>query len=138
MSSLLPWIFFATLVVSGLIAAAKKIGELIPASKNLTDTLQSASGWIGLVAIFLALWWIIRLLMWIKYINFFWLVALVSALVMLSLGLVFAKKQLDDWTKSQAAINNPLKKAWAVLEPKQEVLGLTAIVLALVYLGRIL
>ena len=73
MSRLLPWIFFATLVVSGLIAAAKKIGELIPASKNLTDTLQSASGGIGLVAIFLALWWIIRLLMWIKYINFFWL-----------------------------------------------------------------
>lgn len=138
MSTLLPWIFFAALVVTGLIAAAKKIGELIPASKGLTDSLQGASVWIGLVAIFLSLWWIIRLLMWIKYINFFWLVALICALVMLALGLLLAKGQLEDWTKSQAAINNPLKKIWAMLEPKQEILGLSALILALVYLGRIL
>ncbi|MFC3193018.1 hypothetical protein ACFODZ_02070 [Marinicella sediminis] len=138
----MSWVFLITLIALGLIAAAGKVGELIPASKNLTDFLKDSSGWVGLVAIFLGLWWVIRLFWYIgpmlKYAFLTWLIAMASALVMLALGLVFAKGQLSEWTSSNEKINGPLNKIWAALEPKQEMLGLVALILALVYLGRII
>jgi low affinity Fe/Cu permease len=138
----MSWVFLITLIALGLIAAAGKVGELIPASKKLTDFLRDSSGWVGLVAIFLGLWWVVRLFWYIgpmlKYAFLTWLIAMACSLVMLALGLVFAKGQLNDWTKSNEKVNGPLQKVWGILEPKQEMLGLIALILALVYLGRII
>ncbi|WP_223787207.1 hypothetical protein [Marinicella meishanensis] len=141
MSSIMPWIFLITLIVLGLIAAAQKIGELIPASKGLTDTLKQSEGWIGLVGIFLALYWLIFVVL--RYIGIMlqhallsWIISVLGVLVMLGLGLVFAKPQLQEWTKSNEAITGFLNKAWGFLEPKREVLGMVALILALVFLGK--
>jgi len=138
----MSWIFLITLIVLGLIAAAQKIGELIPASKQLTDFLKQSEGWVGLVAIFLGLFWVLRLLWYIgpmlKYAFLSWVVAMAGALVMVALGLVFAKVQLLDWTKDNEKVSGPIAKTTGVLEPKKEMLGLIALVLALVYLGRMI
>jgi len=138
----MSWVFLITLIALGLIAAAGKVGELIPASKKLTDFLRDSSGWVGLVAIFLGLWWVIRLFWYIgpmlKYAFLTWIIAMGCALVMLALGLVFAKGQLQEWTSSNEKVNGPLQKVWGVLEPKQEMLGLVALILALVYLGKMI
>lgn len=136
------WIFLITLIVLGLIAAAQKVGELIPASKQLTDFLKQSEGWVGLVSIALALYWIIRMLWYIgpmlKYAFLTWLIGMLGALVMLALGLLFANGQLQEWTKSNEKISGSLNKATAFLEPKKEVLGLAALILALVYLGKMI
>lgn len=138
----MSWIFLITLIVLGLIAAAQKIGELIPASKQLTDFLKQSEGWVGLVAIFLGLFWVLRLLWYIgpmlKYAFLSWVVAMAGALVMVALGLVFAKVQLLDWTKGNEKVSGPIAKTTGVLEPKKEMLGLVALILALVYLGRMI
>ena len=138
----MSWIFLITLIVLGLIAAAQKIGELIPASKQLTDFLKQSEGWVGLVAIFLGLFWVLRLLWYIgpmlKYAFLSWVVAMAGALVMVALGLVFAKVQLLDWTKDNEKVSGPIAKTTGVFEPKKEMLGLIALVLALVYLGRMI
>lgn len=137
----MAWIFLITLIVLGLLAASQKIGELIPASKGLTDTLKQSEGWVGLVAVFLGLWWLIRMLWYIKLIKYAfltWLIAVLGALVMLALGLLFANSQLQEWTKSNEKVSGMLNKAHAVLEPKKEALGLVALILALVYLGKMI
>jgi len=137
----MSWVFIITLIVLGLIAAAQKVGELIPASKQLTDFLKQSEAWIGLVAIFLGLYWLLRMLWYIKLIKyafFMWLIAVLGALVMLSLGLVFSKPQLLDWSKSNEKVTGHLNKVVGLLEPKKEVLGLVALILALVYLGKMI
>ncbi len=141
MNSLMPWIFIITLIVLGLIAAAQKVGELIPASKGLTDALKQTEGWIGLVAIFLALYWLIFVVL--RYIGVMlqhallsWIISVLGVLVMLGLGLLFAQGQLKDWTKSNEKITGMIDSAVAFLEPKREALGLVALILALVFLGK--
>jgi len=137
----MSWIFIITLVVLGLIAAAQKVGELIPASKQLTDFLKQSEAWVGLVSIFLGLYWLIRMLWYIKLIKYaflMWLIAVLGALVMLALGLIFANSQLQEWVKSNEGLSAQLNKVHALLEPKKEILGLTALVLALVYLGKMI
>lgn len=137
----MSWIFLLTLITLGLIAAAQKIGELVPASKQLTDYLKQSEGWVGLVAIVLALYWLIFVVLryigpMMKYAFFSWVISLLGVLVMLALGLIFAKGQLQEWTQSNEKINGPLNKTWAYLEPKKELLGLTALILAFVFLVR--
>lgn len=137
----MAWIFLITLIVVGLLAASQKVGELIPASKGLTDSLKQAEGWVGLVAVFLGLWWLLRMLYYIKLIKYAfltWLIAVLGALVILSLGLVFSNNQLQAWTKSNEKVSGILTKTHNFLEPKKEVLGLTALILALVYLGKMI
>jgi hypothetical protein len=137
----MSWIFLITLIVLGLIAAAQKVGELIPASKQLTDFLKQSEGWVGLVSIFLGLYWLIRMLWYIKlfkYAFLTWFIAVLGALVMLALGLVFANGQLQEWLKSNASVTGHLNKIHGLLEPKKELLGLTALILALIYLGKMI
>ncbi len=141
MSTLMPWVFLVTLIVLGLIAAAQKIGELIPASKQLTDYLKQTEGWVGLVAIFLSLYWLIFVVL--RYIGVMlqhallsWIVSVVCVAVMFSLGLLLANGQLKEWTKSNEAVTGLLNKATGFLEPKREMLGLVALILSLVFLGR--
>lgn len=141
MSSLMPWVFLITLIVLGLIAAAQKIGELIPASKSLTDSLKQTEGWIGLVAIFLALYWLIFVVL--RYIGVMlqhallsWIISVLGVLVMFALGLLFAQGQLKDWFKSNEKITGMIDSAVTFLEPKREALGLVALILALVFLGK--
>jgi hypothetical protein len=141
MSTLMPWVFLITLLVLGLIAAAQKIGELIPASKQLTDYLKQSEGWVGLVAIFISLYWLIFVVL--RYIGIMlqhallsWVVSVASVAVMFALGLLFAKDQLLGWTKSNEKATGLLNKAVGFLEPKKEMLGLVALILALVFLGR--
>ncbi len=143
MSTLMPWVFLITLLVMGLIAAAQKIGELIPASKQLTDYLKQSEGWVGLVAIFISLYWLIFVVL--RYIGVMlqhallsWIISVLCVAVMFSLGLLFAKGQLSEWTKSNESATGLLNKAAAFLEPKREMLGLVALILALVFLGRML
>ena len=141
MSTLMPWVFLITLLVLGLIAAAQKIGELIPASKQLTDYLKQSEGWVGLVAIFIALYWLIFVVL--RYIGIMlqhallsWIISVACVAVMLALGLLFANSQLQEWTKSNEKMTGMLNKVTAVLEPKREMLGLVALILSLVFLGR--
>jgi len=137
----MAWIYLITLIVLGLLAASQKVGELIPPSKGLTDSLRQHEGWIGLVAVFLGLYWVLRMIWYIKIIKYAflsWVISVVAALVMLALGLVFANKQLQEWTKSNEKVSGLLSTAYDVLEPKKEVLGLSALILALVILGRML
>ncbi len=137
----MSWIFLITLITLGLIAASQKIGELIPASKQLTDFLKQSEGWVGLVSIFLGLYWLVRMLWYIKLIKYAfltWVIAVLGALVMLALGLIFANGQLQQWTKSNESLSGHLNKIHSLLEPKKEVLGLVALILALVYLGKMI
>ena len=137
----MAWIFLITLVVLGLLAASQKLGELIPASKGLTDSLKQTEGWVGLVAVFLGLFWLLRMLWYIKIIKYAflsWLITVLGALVILALGLVFSNSQLQEWTKSNEKVSGILTKANSILEPKKEILGITALVLALVYLGKMI
>lgn len=137
----MAWIFLITLIVLGLLAASQKVGELIPASKGLTDALKQSEGWVGLVAVFLGLWWLIRMLWYIKLIKYAfltWLIAVLGALVILALGLVFSNNQLQEWTKSNEKVSGMLAKVNGILEPKKEILGITALILALVYLGKMI
>ncbi len=141
MNSIMPWVFLATLIVLGLLAAAQKIGELIPASKQLTDYLKQTEGWIGLVAIFLSLYWLIfvvlryiGIMLQHAFLNF--IVSVVCVAVMFSLGLLLAKPQIAEWTKSNESLTGLLNKTTAFLEPKREMLGLVALILSLVFLGR--
>ena len=137
----MSWIFLITLIVLGLIAAAQKVGELIPASKQLTDFLKQSEGWVGLVSIFLGLYWLVRMLWYIKLIKYAfltWFIAVLGALVMLALGLVFANGQLQEWLKSNQSVTGHLDKVHGLLAPKKELLGLTALILALIYLGKMI
>jgi len=143
MYTLMPWVFLATLIVLGLIAAAQKIGELIPASKQLTDYLKQSEGWVGLVAIFLSLYWLIFVVLrfigaMLKHNFLGFVISVACVAVMFALGLLYAKGQLHDWTKSNEGVNGLLNKATGFLEPKREMLGLVALILALVFLGRMI
>ncbi len=138
----MSWIFLITLVVLGLIAAAQKIGELIPASKQLTDFLKQSEGWVGLVSIFLGLYWLIKILLnigvMLKYLFLLFLVSTVAALVMIALGILFSKPLLQQWTQSNEKLSGPLNNIIAKLEPKREILGLVALILSLIYLGVVI
>ncbi len=137
----MSWIFLITLIVLGLIAAAQKIGELIPASKQLTDFLKQSEGWVGLVSIALSLYWLIFVVLryigpMIKHAFLSWAISVLGVIVMFSLGLLFAKGQLSEWTKSNEKLNGTINKAAVFLEPKKEMLGLVALILALVFIGK--
>ena len=141
MSSVMPWIFLITLIVLGLIAAAQKVGELIPASKGLTDSLKQSEGWIGLVAIFLSLYWLIFVALryigvMLKHAPLSWIISVLGVAVMFGLGLLFAQGQLKEWTKSNEKVTGMINSAVGFLEPKREALGLVALILALVFLGK--
>ncbi len=137
----MSWIFLITLIVLGLIAAAQKMGELVPASKQLTDFLKQSEGWVGLVAIGLSLYWLIFVVLryigpMIKHAFLSWAISVLGVLVMFALGLLFARGQLSEWTKSNEKLHGTIDKAAAFLEPKREMLGLVALILALVFIGK--
>ena len=67
-----------------------------------------------------------------------WFIAVLGALVMLALGLVFANGQLQEWLKSNQSVTGHLNKVHGLLAPKKELLGLTALILALIYLGKMI
>lgn len=127
----MSWIFLITLIVLGLIAAAQKMGELVPASKQLTDFLKQSEGWVGLVAIGLSLYWLIFVVLryigpMIKHAFLSWAISALGVLVMFAL----------EWTKSNEKLHGTINKAAAFIEPKREMLGLVALILALVFIGK--
>lgn len=133
------WVFVITMVVLGLVAAAKKIELLVPASKQLTDFLKQSEGWIGIVSVGLSIYWLIKILMHIvgmmKYMFLATIFQLASVALMFLLGMLLAQSLLLSWTGGNDKVTGIINKITGFVEPFKEPLGLLAVVLALVNLG---
>lgn len=133
------WVYIITMLVLGLVAAAKKIETLLPASKQLTDFLKQSEGWIGVVSVGLSLYWLIRTLWYIKfffkYALFKFIIVLASIAIMFLLGMILAQPLLRSWTGNNESVNGVINKVVDFASPLKEPLGLLAVVLALINLG---
>ncbi len=121
-----------TLLVLGFLAAAERIQAMAPGTKDLISFLRQSEGWIGIVSIVLGIIWLFRVLRWIKYFNLYLFLGLLSALVMIALGFLYAQNVLRGWTKDNASINDNINKVVDKLAPIKEPLGIAAIVLGVV------
>lgn len=133
------WVYIITMLVLGLVAASKKIEDLVPASKQLTDFLKQSENWVGIISVGLSLYWLIRTLWYIKfffkYALFKFLIVLASIGIMFLLGMILSQGLLKSWTGGNEKINGVIDKVVGLAEPIKEPLGLLAIVLALINLG---
>lgn len=133
------WVYIITMLVLGLVAASKKIEDLVPASKQLTDFLKQSESWVGIISVGLSLYWLIRTLWYIKfffkYALFKFLIVLVSIAIMFLLGMILSQGLLKSWTGGNEKINGMIDKIVGYAEPLKEPLGLLAIVMALINLG---
>ena len=133
------WVFIITMLVLGLVAAAKKIETLVPASKQLTDFLKQSEGWIGVVSVGLSIYWLIKTLMYLKfyfkYALFKFILVLASIAIMFLLGMLLSENLLKTWTGGNEKVNGVIDKITGFATPLKEPLGLLAVVLALINLG---
>jgi len=130
------WVLVITLFAIGIVAAGKKIEELVPASKDLVKFLTQSQGWVGLVSIFMGLFWVIKALRWIKYFNFNLFVMLVSAIVLIILGFVLSQSTLKTWAVNSKGASDFIDKVVGVFTPHTMVLGLVALGLGVFQLIR--
>ncbi len=133
------WVLIITLLTLGLVAAANKIESLIPASKQLTDFLKQAEGWIGVVSVGLSIYWLILVLsdlsILIKYAFLRFIISLACIAIMFLLGLLLSQTLLRSWFGSNEKVVDIITKISNFSAPLKEPLGLLAIVLSLVNLG---
>ncbi len=127
-------VFIITLLTLGLLAAADRIQNMLPATKDLISFLKQSEGWIGIVSVFLGLYWLLRILWYIKYFNIYFFIYLLAAITMLLLGILYAQTLLRSWSekngKATDALNNVIDKA----APLKETLGLVALILGIIIL----
>lgn len=121
-----------TLLILGFLAAADRIQAMAPGTKDLISFLRQSEGWIGIVSIVLGIIWLFRVLRWIKYFNLYLFLGLLSALVMIALGFLYAQNVLRGWGKNNESLNDNINKVVDKLAPIKEPLGIAAIVLGVV------
>jgi len=121
-----------TLLVLGFLAAAERIQAMAPGTKDLISFLRQSEGWIGIVSIFLSLYWLIQVLRFINYFTLFRFFSILSLIVMMALGILYAQNVLRGWSKDNASLNDNINKVVDKLAPIKEPLGIAAIVLGVV------
>lgn len=138
----MDWIFLITLLALGLMAAADKLAEIIPPSKQLTDFFKQSEAWIGTVSIALSVYQLIRFIMHLgvllKHAKIFALIQLTSVALLFLLGVFFAQSLLRRWTANRQKVTPLINRAVDIAAPIKELLGFVAIVVSLIYLGLIL
>lgn len=128
------FVFSITLITLGFLAASERIEKMLPATKDLISFLKQSEGWIGLVSIFLAIFWLLRIVWYIKYFSLYSFLYLLGALTMLILGVIYSQVLLRQWSekneKASGALNNMVDKT----TPLKETLGIAALVLGIMIL----
>lgn len=122
------WVNVIVLFVLGVLGAASLIVKKKPEAKDLIDSLAKISGYIGAVAALWGVWGVIQLLLHL-HISFYWLMGLVTCLVMIFLGFIFGWGLTTAYLSDEAkAKGEELRKK---LVPFQLILGLVAMGLAI-------
>ncbi|WP_395374187.1 hypothetical protein [Marinicella sp. W31] len=130
----MSFLLTATLIIVGLVAAARKIGDLAPGTKESLKYLTDSENWIGLVSTFIGLYFLIRFLRYIGYIGhaiFSSMLALVSILILIILGILLAQKLYVQWAGGNEKVAGFFNKFASIFDPFREILGLAAIVLGI-------
>lgn len=131
------FLLIATLIIVGLVSAARKIGELAPGTKESLQYLKDSEGWIGVVSTFIGLFYLIRFFRYIGYIQhafFYSMILLISSLVLVILGLLLAKPLLVQWSSGNEKVEGFFNKISDIFDPFREILGLAAIGLGILAL----
>ena len=128
------FIFIVTLLTLGFLAASDRIQKMLPATKDLISFLKQSEGWIGIVSVFLALYWLLRILWYIKYFSIYAFIYLLAALTMLILGILYSQTLLRQWSNKNAKATDALNKVVDKTGPLKETLGLVALILGVLIL----
>lgn len=130
----MDWIFLITLLVLGLMAAADRLAEIIPKSRELTNFLKQSEIWIGVISVGLSICQLASL----KYAKIFTLVQLASAVLMFLLGVLFSQNLLRTWARNYEQVNRFINAVVDKTVPLKEILGFAAIVISLIEIGYII
>lgn len=128
------FVYSITLLTLGFLAASGRIEKMLPATKDLITFLKQSEGWIGIVSVFLSLYWLVRILWYIKYFNLYYFFFLLGALTMLLLGILYAQTLLRQWSEKNAKATGALNSVVDKAAPLKETLGLAALVLGVLIL----
>ena len=126
-------IFGIWLVVLGVLGAASLIVSKRPDAKEAIGKLAPYQGWIGAISALWGVWGVISAILnlnWIGHWPIAWVTFLVTALVLVSLGLLLGVGVLKTFIKNDTA-NKKMDETIAKLAPYQSRLGLVAIALGL-------
>ena len=136
----MSFLLTATLIIVGLVAAARKIGDLAPGTKDSLKYLTDSESWIGLVSTFIGLYFLIKLLRYLgvglEYAFFSTIMALLSTLVLIILGTLFAKDLYTQWASGNEKVTGFFNKFAGIFDPFREILGIAAIVLGILNMIR--
>ncbi len=130
------FVFVLTLIVLGTLAASDRIIKMAPATKDLITFLQQSEGWIGIVSVFLGGFWVFRVLWYIGYFNFGFFLALIGAVTMFLLGVLYSQTLLRQWSSKNSGATDALNKVVDKAAPIKETLGLVALIVAVLLIVR--
>ena len=132
------YVYLLTLLVIGIVGASAFIESKVPAAKSLTDFLKPHEGYIGLVSIVLGLFWFFKMIFnlgtMLKYLPMLTIIWLISAAVMIVLGLLMGQNLLRSFSGSNKNVTDAINKSVDKFAGMKEKLGLTALVLAVLNL----
>lgn len=128
------FVFSITLITLGFLAASERIEKMFPATKDLISFLKQSEGWIGLVSIFLAIFWLFRILWYIKYFSLYSFLYLIAALTMLVLGILYSQTLLRQWSEKNEKATGTLNSVVDKAAPVKETLGIVSLVLGVMIL----
>ena len=132
------YVYLLTLLVIGVVAASAFIDNKAPQAKPMTAFLKPHEGYIGLVSIILGLFWTFKMIFnlgsMLKYVPMLTIIWLISAAVMIILGLLMGQNLLRSFSGSNKNVTDAINKSVDKFAGMKEKLGLAALVLAVLNL----
>ena len=131
-------IFILTLIVIGAVAAAGFVEKKLPQSKSAMGFIKPYSEWVGLVALVLGLFWLLRTLFYLgsllKYFFVLTLIKIASYLLLIIIGFLLAQPLIMQLIGKNKNVSEAADKMKDKFTPLKEKLGLAAIAMGLVNL----
>lgn len=128
----MAFVFIISLLVIGIIAASNVVENKIPQTKVGLGYIKPYANWIGLVAMVLGLYWLVKVIIhlgtFLKYVPIaLVIIKVASYLILIVLGFLMAQSLLTQFSGKNAKVDEMLKAGMDKFGPLKEKLGLAAI-----------
>ena len=135
----MAFVFVTSLLLIGVIAASNFVENKIPKTKQGLDYIKPYGKWIGLSAMVLGFYWIIRVIFnlgtFLKYVSIaLVIIKVTSYLILIVLGFLLAQSLLAQFSGKNEKVDEMLKAGVDKFGPLTEKLGLAAIAAGLLNL----
>ena len=131
-------IFILILIIIGAVAAAGFVEKKVPQTKSAMEFIKPNSEWVGLVALVLGIFWLLRTLFYLgsslKYFFVLTLIKIASYILLIIIGFLLAQPLIMQLVGKNKNVTEAADKMKEKFTPLKEKLGLAAIAMGLVNL----